>query len=708
MAQKLDSLYIDLDARLSGLEKGLGDAQGKLNKSGKGFKKWSANILKVGVTAAVGVGAGLLKIGDDFDKAVRQIKIGTGATGDTLKQLKKDFDAVFADVPDDAGKVANVLATLNTATGATGKVLQDLTEAALDASRVLGEDAATNAATFGQVLNQFSVPAEKGVELMDDLFQITQDYGLGLGQLTNGLKTYGSVMTNAGFSVEETAVLMGRMNKAGLDWSRISPGLNKAFRDMAKSGIDGKKGLDAAIKAIKGASTETEALNIATTIFGAEGAQRMTRGIRDGVFSLDDLTGALKNNTGLLEKTEQQTRTLGEEFDEMKNELLLMLEPFARDFVRALKNSIPAIKKMISGLADGIKAFITFGENVGIAAAKVVMAWKKAEKATKDLYLGIKKYLVDKFVGIVSSVKQSVDKVGDFFFGLYDAVIGHSYIPDLVNGVDYWMGEKLKQAMVSNTRANTEESKSIFQSFAQSLQITTEKIQAVFLQAFGNLSRGVGDSFAAMVIDGEDFGENMREVWKDMGRMFVSAIVQMTIEWLAFKALVAAGINVGGISGGLGLAGGGGAAGAAGGAGGGSGALGVAGGALIAGGVGYGVTKLLGGNEDDSKAAGVGSAIGFAVGGPVGAVVGGAIGSQYTSIKKGAKKFGNWLTGGDQPRRVTAPKIYATDYISPNDSNVAPNSSTSQTIQVNLDGRQISKNTVQHMPSVLRLQGVAV
>ena len=51
-----------------------------------------------------------------------------------------------------------------------------------------------------------------------------------------------------------------------------------------------------------------------------------------------------------------------------------------------------------------------------------------------------------------------------------------------------------------------------------------------------------------------------------------------------------------------------------------------AGGAAVAGGIGYGVSKVLGGDAKQNRAAGVGSAVGMAVGGPVGGVVGGVIG----------------------------------------------------------------------------------
>lgn len=71
-----------------------------------------------------------------------------------------------------------------------------------------------------------------------------------------------------------------------------------------------------------------------------------------------------------------------------------------------------------------------------------------------------------------------------------------------------------------------------------------------------------------------------------------------------------------------------------------------AGGAGVAGGIGYGVSKLLGGDAKENRAAGVGSAIGMAVGGPVGGVVGGAIGRVFgcflpntlVSMSDGSKK----------------------------------------------------------------------
>lgn len=51
------------------------------------------------------------------------------------------------------------------------------------------------------------------------------------------------------------------------------------------------------------------------------------------------------------------------------------------------------------------------------------------------LYTGVKTWIVDRLAGVWKSVTDKVAVVKQAFFGLYDAVVGHSYIPDMVNGI---------------------------------------------------------------------------------------------------------------------------------------------------------------------------------------------------------------------------------------------------------------------------------
>lgn len=53
----------------------------------------------------------------------------------------------------------------------------------------------------------------------------------------------------------------------------------------------------------------------------------------------------------------------------------------------------------------------------------------------QQLVTGIKTWVVDKLNAVWDTVTKRVDAVGNAFFRLYDAVVGHSYVPDMVDGI---------------------------------------------------------------------------------------------------------------------------------------------------------------------------------------------------------------------------------------------------------------------------------
>lgn len=687
MAKPIDELVVELSLDAKKLEKGFRAAQTTLNGAGK-------TLTKAITAPLIGAGAALLKFGNDFDGVNKILVAGTGATGKALQSLKKDFDATLERVPDNMDTIAGALANLNTQTGATGRTLQALTESVLDVSRLLGEDAVANSAAFGTALKQWQIPAEQGTTLLDGLFKLTQDYGGSLGGLIGSLNTYGAVMQNAGFSVDETATFMAKMNSAGLDWSRVAPGLNKSFRDMAKSGVAGRDGLAEAIKAIKEATSETDQLSIATEVFGAEGAQRMLTAIKNNVIGLGDFGKTLKESEGLIEDTEQSTRTLGDEFNQLKNELIKALRPFAGDLIDAVRELIPLVKNLVDKIKDavqwvkdlspetkdlalklglaaaavgpfvialgslvgaigsvvaggvGLAKFLVMSGPWGLALAaasavvglvvnqmggwdqaitkttgfikqlvkEVVGAYESIKTSISLIYETAKTYLVDKFASITTGVKQHIDDTIGYFRDMWDAVVGHSYVPDTVTETGKWMGEKLKKALPDNVKTNTDEATDFFEMFRRDINDINQGIRDDANVVYDKLTSGLGDSFATAIIDGENFAESMGEVFDDMARYFIAALAKMAVEYAAFRSLVATGVlpdttaataQIGATAG--------------------LGPLAVAAGG--AGLLGYGIAQAAGLGQKSSTLSGIGAAAGFAVGGPIGALLGGAGGA---------------------------------------------------------------------------------
>lgn len=341
---------------------------GKLGGIRRNFDRMSMAI----VGGAAAAGAGLVKVGQDFDEAFNTIQTGTGATGQAMQALKDDFKAALSETPADMQEVSSALADLNTTTGATGQTLQELTVNVTEASRVLGEDGAANAEAFGQALSQWQVPAAQGTDKLDQLFVATQDYGVGLGEVIGQLNEYGSVLQNAGFTMSESAALFGELESSGLSVSRVMPGLNMAFRNWAEEGKNVQAQLNSTVDEIANAENSTEALAVATEEFGAEGAQRLVTAVRSGALSLEDLSGALDGSQGAVSRAAEANQTLTDRLNELKNEALVGLEPLAMSFIDALETGVGVLSDVHHWASENKNTVKTLGIVLGIAAGAVV------------------------------------------------------------------------------------------------------------------------------------------------------------------------------------------------------------------------------------------------------------------------------------------------------------------------------------------------
>lgn len=88
-----------------------------------------------------------------------------------------------------------------------------------------------------------------------------------------------------------------------------------------------------------------------------------------------------------------------------------------------------------------------------------------ATDAMQRLYEGVKTWIVDRLNAVWDTVKQKIDQVKGFFYGLYDAVVGHSYIPDMVDEIGSNMA-RLQALMVDPAKKATDSTKEAFRGLA--------------------------------------------------------------------------------------------------------------------------------------------------------------------------------------------------------------------------------------------------
>lgn len=103
--------------------------------------------------------------------------------------------------------------------------------------------------------------------------------------------------------------------------------------------------------------------------------------------------------------------------------------------------SIQGVVKMVSALLRGdfagawAAAKNAVSGMVGAALKLLNSLAPGAIEAMRSMYLGVKQWTQDKLSAVFDWLKGKLEAVGKWFYDLYDKVVGHSYWPDLVDGV---------------------------------------------------------------------------------------------------------------------------------------------------------------------------------------------------------------------------------------------------------------------------------
>ena len=453
-AGQADTLYIDLKGRFDDFERQLktlhdqsvsqaGDA-GK--KSGSAFGNAMSAGIKIAGTAAlalggvlVTVGGAALAAGDEVDKAVKTIRTGTGATGKDLQALKGDFENVAKGVPEDLGTVSKVLADLNTRTGQTGEGLQGLTKSMLDLARVSGDDVNSLVASTTRLFGDWGIATKDQTTTLDGLWKVSQTTGIGVDELAQRVVQFGAPLRQLGFGLDESAALLGKFEKEGVNSEVVMSSLRialgnladqsqsvtkyqaqqadiqaKLTKEIAKNGEDSAKAADLkdklataetklndAISAsdapkalrekidlIKSVGTTSEANAIAATLFGKKAGPDMAAAIREGRFEIADLLKTLHSSKETIASAAADSETLGQSYAQIKNGVTLALAPLGQLALNGIKPLIPLIQTAVSAGATWIKNLSDSGR-VQEAAKTILAGLNSGYNTIKSTYVAV-------------------------------------------------------------------------------------------------------------------------------------------------------------------------------------------------------------------------------------------------------------------------------------------------------------------------------
>ena len=361
-------------------------AEGKLGGLG-GKIGGLAKPVAIASAAVTGMAIAAVKLGDEFKEAENTIRAGTGATGEDLKALTKSFQEVFKDVPNDSKAVSTAIADLNTELGLQGKELENASKAFLDLSRVTGSDVAPMIKKVSDAMVQFGIPANEVESQLDKLLVASQAVGVPMEALAGTVGKFAPQLKAMGFSMDESTALIASMEAAGLETTRMFPGLNTAMKKMTSAGVtDLSAGLKDLMESIKNTESDTDALALAQDAFGASAGIRFADAIRSGAMETDDLIKAMNNAEGAVDELGASTLTASNKMDIMKNRIKSALAPLASMIsgIGPLIMIIPGLVTAISGLSAAFVGLnIAMGPillvigAIAIAIIAGIIIWRK-------------------------------------------------------------------------------------------------------------------------------------------------------------------------------------------------------------------------------------------------------------------------------------------------------------------------------------------
>jgi TP901 family phage tail tape measure protein len=359
VAERAGGGYVDLEPRLaSGFESKIQkDLDPVLKRVGSKVSSVGSTLSK-GLTLPILAGAGALGAAAlTIDDALDTIAIKSGATGEQLAGLEGSFRKVAAQVPNDVGEVATAIGLLHARTGQTGPDLEALAQTTLTYARLTKQDLGAAIEGTTRLFGDWSIATGQQAKTLDFLFTLSQKTGVGVDFLSEKVVQFGGPLRQLGFSFENSAALIAKFQKEGVNTELVMGSMRIALGKMARAGEEPIGTFKRVVGEIKNAGDAGTANAKALELFGARAGPDMAAAIREGRFEIGSLLDSLGNTDGALSKTAKQTDDFGEKLKIFKNRIILAVEPLAKKLIDAVNGLMPKLEPILGFITQLVDRF---------------------------------------------------------------------------------------------------------------------------------------------------------------------------------------------------------------------------------------------------------------------------------------------------------------------------------------------------------------
>lgn len=191
-----------------------GDQYSKLAGLAKSMGVALATAMAAITAAAIATGVQLVKLGDEYNKAINQIAASTGATEEELEQLGSIAQSVYThNFGDNLEDVANGISAVSRAAGLMGEELEKATESGFALRDTFGYDLKESAQAVSSLMKNFGISSEEAYNLIAYGAQNGADKN---GDLMSILNEFSAQYSALGLSSDEFLASLINGSEAGV------------------------------------------------------------------------------------------------------------------------------------------------------------------------------------------------------------------------------------------------------------------------------------------------------------------------------------------------------------------------------------------------------------------------------------------------------------------------------------------------------------
>ena len=418
----------------------------KVKEFGDKVTKAGENMTKYVTGPIVAVGAASVSAFNDVDEGMDIIVKKTGATGKALDDMKNRAKNLATSIPTDFKTAGEAVAEVSTRFDIAGDDLETLAGKFIKFAQLNETDVTTSIDSVQSAMAAFGISTEKAGNVLDILNKAAQEGGVDVNSLTSDLVSNSAALQEMGFRLNGAAGFLAKLSKNGLDSSTVLAGMKKALQNATKQGKSMERALAEMQSSILNAKNDTEALQIATELFGAKSAPAMVKAIQEGRISFDEMANAMRHTGNNVDETFEATLDPIDNFKTALNELKIVgmelveaaapmikslsetlknlfeklrewwegLSPFAKETIIKLAAIAAAVGPVLVVVGNLITLFGALMSPMGLVIAGIAALvaggvalyknWDKIKERAKTTWEGIK-----------NTIKGIIDKIRDFF-----------------------------------------------------------------------------------------------------------------------------------------------------------------------------------------------------------------------------------------------------------------------------------------------------